>query len=174
MTNPTENLNQPSGSGPQDPRGYGYPCGSPHGDPLWWAKTPGFHPLKAVAVIAGFAIFPPLGVAALVYFIWNARRSRWDHGPYAFASAGGPDAMRGGPGGRCGRGMGRRGRGTGNSAFDEHQAGVLDELAKEREDFAAAREDERRKRDREAFEAFKAGRASKPDAGGSTPPATTL
>ena len=40
-----------------------------------WARTPGFHPGKLLAVIAGFAIFPPLGVAALVYFIWSGRRA---------------------------------------------------------------------------------------------------
>jgi len=168
VTTIAENNGQPEGQAPRGPRSYGY------GDPLWWAMMPGFHPLKAVAVIAGFAIFPPLGVAALIYFIWNARRSRWGYGPYGYASAG-PDTMRGGPGGRCGRGMGRRGmRGSGNSAFDEHQASVLNELAKEREDFATAREDERRKRDREAFEAFKAARAGKSEASGSNPPATTL
>lgn len=129
-------------------------------DPLGWAKSPGFHPLKAVAVVAGFAIFPPLGVAALVWFIFNSRRQHWGNQPYAFSSAGGP-------GRACGRGRGR----TGNSAFDEHRAQVMSDLEKERQDFAAAQDAQRRKRDQEAFEAF---RAAKPKDGGENPPSTVL
>ena len=118
-----------------------------------WAKAPGINPLKVVTVIAGFAIFPPLGVAALAYFIWNERRygrGRWRHG---FAHEGG--------GRHCGRGgMGR----TGNSAFDEHRRKAMDDLEEERKAFAEHREAIRRERDREAFEAFAAKRAeAKPD-----------
>ena len=118
------------------------------GDYLWWAKTPGFNPFKLLAVIAGFAIFPPLGIAALVYFIWNARRNGggWRHG----------QAMAEGRG--CGR-RGRMGR-TGNVAFDEHRAKVLDELEAERQAFAEHHAEERRKRDQEAFDAFQAKRKS--------------
>ena len=35
------------------------------GDWLSWARQPGFHPLKAVATVAAFAVFPPLGVLTL-------------------------------------------------------------------------------------------------------------
>ena len=117
-----------------------------------------------MAVIAAFAIFHPLGIALLAWFVFNAFRGHrygWSgHGPYAFSSAGGP-------GSRCGR----RGRfSTGNAAFDEHRAKVMDDLEKERQDFAAAQAAERRKRDLEAFEAFKASKAKNDG----TPPATTL
>ena len=135
--------------------------------PLWWAFTPGFHPLKVVVVIAAFAIFHPLGIVLLAWFIFNAiaaRRHGWSHGPYAFSSAGGsPD----GRSSTCRRGH-RTGR-SGNTAFDEHSAKVMSDLEQESRDFAAAREAERNKRDLEAFEAFKAAKAK-----GDTPPSTSL
>ena len=112
------------------------------GDHFAWAKSPGFNPYKLLAVIAGFAIFPPLGIAALVYFIWNSRR----HGAHW----------------RSGRSMGCGHRGrmnrTGNVAFDEHREKVLNELEAERQAFAEHRAEQRRKRDQEAFDAFQAKR----------------
>ena len=134
---------------------------------LWWARSPGFHPLKVVAVIAAFAIFHPLGLVLLAWFIFNAiaaRRHGWGHGSYAFASAG---ESSDGQNTACGRG--RRSGSTGNTTFDEHRAKVMSDLEQERRDFAAAREAERNKRDLEAFEAFKAAKAK-----GDIPPATTL
>ncbi len=117
------------------------------GDNFGWAKRPGFNPFKALAVIAGFLVFPPLGIAALVYFIWNERRFR--HGGQGFR---GRHRFEG----RCGRGrsMGR----TGNVAFDEHRAKVLNELEEERRAFDEHRAEQRRKRDQEAFDAFQAAR----------------
>lgn len=117
-----------------------------------WAKTPGFNPMKLAAVVAGFAVFPPLGVGALLYFMWNRRRAdrygNWnDH-----AVAGGP---RHGFGGGCGRGRNMHRRWTGNRAFDEHQMEVMQNLRSEREAFWSFREEQRRKRDAEAYEAFR-------------------
>lgn len=103
-----------------------------------WARTPGFHPLKVVAVIAGFAIFPPLGILALIYFIWNSRRA---------SSVGANGRIFAG-------GCGRR-RGSGNRAFDEHRAKVLEELEAERTAFHTFRAEERRKRDQAEFDAFR-------------------
>jgi hypothetical protein len=123
--------------------------GQNQGDYLWWAKTPGFNPFKLLAVLAGFAIFPPLGIAALVYFIWNSRRHSWQ-GREARAS---------------GRSCGHRGRmsRTGNTAFDEHREKVLNELEAERQAFAEHRAEERRKRDQEAFDTFQAKRKAEGD-----------
>ena len=76
-------------------------------DGMSWASRPGFHPMKALTVLGGFAIFPPLGVLALGYFLWNSRSSFGRHdGPGPQQFAGGPGMGRG-----CGRGM--RGRFTG-------------------------------------------------------------
>lgn len=122
---------------------------APEGDMFGWAKTPGFNPLKLVAVVGGLAIFPPLGLAALAYFIWNGRRA-WRHGEGRHGEGWH------GSGRHCGRG--RMGR-TGNAAFDEHRAKVMEDLDAEREAFFAHRAEQRRQRDEAAFEAFKAERA---------------
>jgi hypothetical protein len=129
-------------------------------DPFGWAKQPGFHPLKAVAVVAGFAVFPPLGVLALGYFLWNSRRGWQQGGP---AMAGGPGAWRG----RCG-GRGPRGPFTGNQAFDEHQMEEINKLREERRAFHEHRFEQRRKRDAETYEAFRAAQAAKPAGGDDT------
>ena len=122
------------------------------GETFGWAKRPGFNPMKAVIVIAGVVIFPPLGLAALAYFVWNERRFQRD----------GSSHRSHGDKGRigCGRGMGR----TGNSAFDEHRAKVMQDLEDERRAFDAHRSEERSKRDQEAFAAFLAKQADKGEA----------
>lgn len=119
----------------------------PQGDWLSWAKTPGFHPGKLAAVLAGFAIFPPLGVAAIGYFLWTSRRGDWRGAPV--------NAMRRG-------GCGHRHRGTGNQAFDAHRESVLNGLEAERQAFDAHRAEERRKRDQAAYDAFHAARTDTP------------
>lgn len=124
-----------------------------HSDRFGWAKRPGFNPMKALAVVTGIAIFPPLGIAALGYFIWNGRRFRKDG--HSFGGEGRGFGAFEGRGG-CGRGN-RMGR-TGNVAFDEHRAKVLNDLEVERQAFAEDRAEQRRKRDKEAFDAFQAKR----------------
>lgn len=114
-----------------------------------WARTPGINPMKVVAVVAGFAVFPPLGVAALVYFLWKSKRDRWNS-EYAYAGGHGHGHRHG-----CGRG---RHRWTGNAAFDAHQEEVMENLRAEREAFRTFREEQRRKRDQEAYDAFRAAR----------------
>ncbi|MFZ1682212.1 MAG: DUF2852 domain-containing protein [Rhizobiaceae bacterium] len=146
MNTATTDAGQPAG--PNGRYGFGHRHGS-DGDFFWWAKTPGFNPFKLLAVIAGFAVFPPLGIAALVYFLWAGRRARRGEGQGHY---------------RHGRGCGRHGMGrSGNAAFDEHQNKVREELDTERRDFEAWRSELRRKRDAEAFEAFKANRANTPE-----------
>ncbi len=142
-------------------RGFGGHRGPQWGghDPLGWAKQPGFHPLKAVATVAAFVVFPPLGVLTLGYFLWNSRRG-WQGGP---AMAGGPNSWRG----RCG-GRGMRGPFTGNQAFDEHQMEEINKLREERRAFHEYRATERAKRDQEAYEAFRAAQAQKPAEGDDT------
>ncbi|MDE2385601.1 MAG: DUF2852 domain-containing protein [Alphaproteobacteria bacterium] len=136
--------------GPHGPR-----WGAGH-DAFGWARQPGFHPLKAVATVAAFAVLPPLGVLTLGYFLWTSRHG-WQGGP---AMAGGPGMWRG----RCG-GRGMRGPFTGNQAFDEHQMEQINKLREERRAFQEHRAEQRRKRDREAFDAFRAAQAAKPAEG---------
>jgi len=126
-------------------------------DYLAWAKTPGFNPMKLAAVVAGFAIFPPLGAAALIYFLWKSRRGTGSgRGNTAYAT----DDSHGHRYHGCGRG---RRRWTGNAAFDQHQAEVMQNLRAEREALRAYRMEQRRKRDQEAYEAFRAAEAAKPE-----------
>lgn len=124
-----------------------------HHDPFGWAKRPGFNPAKALAVVAGLAIFPPLGLGALAWFIWNERR--WRHNGNGFRAWDGEGRP------MCGRG--RHGWRTGNTAFDDHAAKVMDDLAEQREAFRDYRAEQRRKRDQETFDAFNAARAAKAD-----------
>lgn len=126
------------------------------GDWLNWARQPGFHPLKAVATVGAFALFPPLGVLTLGYFLWTSRRG-W--GP-AYAGQGFEGR---GFGGRCGgghRGMGRWS--TGNDVFDAHQREQFMKMREERHAFHDYRMAEKKKRDQQAFDDFKAAEAAKP------------
>lgn len=132
-------------AGKYGPYGYG-PRFARDGDYMWWAKTPRFNVFKLLAVIAGFMIFPPLGIAALIYFLWIGKRMRhggWDgHGGH-----------------RHGHGCGRHRMGrTGNVAFDEHRAKAMEDLEAERRAFEEFRAEQRRKHDNEAFEAFRTAR----------------
>ncbi len=132
-----------------------------------WAKTPGINPMKVAAVVAGFAIFPPLGGAALLYFLWKSRRHGWHGNAYAMAGGAPEEAGDIGHRHRCGGWRGRHhGRGyrrwTGNAAFDQHQAEAIEKLRAEREAFWAFRAEERRKRDQDAYDAFRA-RQQSPD-----------
>ena len=100
-------------------------------------------PMKALAVGLGFALFKPLGIAALVYFLIDGRK-RWRRGA--------------GPGMRGPRGF------SGNSAFDQRRRETLQGLADEERAFADYRRQERETRDREAFERFERERRARPDA----------
>ncbi len=95
-------------------------------------------PAKLLAVGVGFLIFKPLGLALLIYFLWNARR----HGPSQ-------------PGWRP---RGSRGFGAGNSAMQERRRETLTRLDEEAKEFAAFAETQRRNRDKEAFDRFMAER----------------
>jgi hypothetical protein len=151
MTYQTNPADEPASSNPSGFRGRF----DRDGDYMWWAKTPGINPLKIVAVIAGFAIFPPLGLGVLAYLIWNARRHAW-----GAQSLEGHPAQATGSGRGCGRGRGRMSR-TGNVAFDDHRAQVLNDLEAEQQAFAEHRAEQRRKQDKEAFDAFQGTRGSK-------------
>ena len=49
---------------------------------------------------------------------------------------------------------------TGNAAFDEHQAEVINKLREERRAFFEYRMAERRKRDQQAYDAFRSAQTS--------------
>ena len=99
-------------------------------------------PLKILAVVGAFWVAPPLGLAALGYFVWRKVAGRG-----------------------CAEGRGRdwrsqawRGRSSGNSAFDEKRRETLQALEDEAKAFAEFERKQREARDREAFERFAAER----------------
>jgi Protein of unknown function (DUF2852) len=122
-----------------------------------------WHPLHVVAVIAGFMIWWPLGLAALAYCFWGGRfprdkvREGFERAKTEFAGFG-----------RDQRGHGFAGSGwtgTGNAAFDDYRRDTLRRLEEERrrleEEGRAFNEfvaNLRRARDKEEFDRFMADR----------------
>jgi hypothetical protein len=122
-----------------------------------------WHPLHVVAVIAGFMIWWPLGLAALAYFIWGDRfprekvRDGFERAKAEFTGFG-----------RDHRGYGFAGQnwsGTGNAAFDDYRRETLRRLEEERRRieeegraFAEFVANLRRARDKEEFDRFMAER----------------
>lgn len=127
-----------------------------------------WRPYEIAAVILGFLIFWPLGLAMLVWKLWQ-RSQGFEGDFFAFAQEQGTrvkDAV---------SGVAREGsaawggpsfmRSTGNVAFDEWREGELARLEEERRKLAEAERDFaehidqlRRARDREEFESFMRGR----------------
>jgi len=104
-------------------------------------------PMKLLSVGVAFLIFKPLGIALGAYWLLKGRfhfgqmEGRW-----------------GGEGRRCG--PGRRGgmRSSGNSAFDERRRETIMKLREEEKAFADFAEEQRRARDKEAFDRFMASK----------------
>ena len=139
-----------------------------------WGRDRGFGPplpLKVAAVVGGFMVFPPLGVAALAYF---ALRHKFGGGPGCGHSDDG-SARRGHHG--LGKWRERSGEpSTGNSAFDARRREVLDKIEAERQKlreeakaFADFAGQQKRARDQAEFDRFSAEQAKAPDGGGNQP-----
>ncbi len=128
------------------------------------------HPLHVVAVIAGFLIWWPLGLAALAFFVWGGRfpkekvREGFERAKAEFGGFG-----------RDQRSYGFAGHswsGTGNAAFDDYRRETLRRLEEERrrieEEGRAFSEfvaNLRRARDTEEFDRFMAERNAARDSG---------
>jgi hypothetical protein len=124
-------------------------------------------PAWIAAVLVGFWLFWPLGVAVLAYLAWTGRLR--DMTPY------GGDGLRpvrfgrwnAGPGG-FGFARRRGGRPSGNQAFDDYRDETLRRLEDEQREFAEYLERLRRARDKAEFDQFMAERrqaAPMPDQG---------
>ena len=128
-----------------------------------------WRPLEIAAVVAGFAIYWPIGLAILGYKVWNREgrpdiadnaRREWREARQQWKAN-----MRG-----CGwrnesRGGGWGMRPTGNSAFDDWRTAELARLEEERQklvmaerEFAEHLDNLRRARDREEFDRFMSAR----------------
>lgn len=114
------------------------------------------HPLELVAMILGFIVFWPIGLAILLWS-WFGRRNIFQGAPAAFASARWDRGLGGGPA----RGWGFDGR-SGNRVFDDWKATELARLEEERRKLAAAQrefadylDNLRHAKDREEFDRFR-------------------
>lgn len=110
-----------------------------HGRPAWIA-----------AMVAGFILVWPVGLAILGYMLWSGRMSC--------------------RGRRNGMGYGRRGRWggeTGNAVFDDYREATLRRLEEEREAFNAFLDKLRRAKDQAEFDQFMEARR-RGDANGGT------
>ena len=121
-----------------------------------------YTPLHIAAVIAGFIVWWPLGLAALAYFIWGDRFPR-DRVREGFERA---KAEFGG--------FARDTRGwstSGNAAFDEYREDAIRRLEEEQREFREFLDRLRKAKDKQEFDQFMAERRTRP-AGGSEPATT--
>jgi Protein of unknown function (DUF2852) len=137
-------------------------------------------PFEIIAMVLGFIVFWPIGLAILGYKAWQRRyggpdlqtmaASKWQDARSMMSSS---------RSWGCGRGMNRGARfysSTGNAAFDDWKTAELARLDEERRrldeaqrEFSEYVEAIRRAKDREEFERFMAERRSRPT-GGTEPP----
>ncbi len=107
-------------------------------------------PMWIALILLGFVLFWPLGVFALIYFIWS-RKMMCCTGPLAGSKR---DSVKpwtipyGAP------------RTTGNLAFDEYREATLKRLEEERIEFAKFLENLRLAKDKAEFDEFMAMRAA--------------
>ncbi len=102
-----------------------------------------------VAMILGFILFWPVGLALLFYMIWSKRM--FAHG----CGRQGRHPTRG----RRQMARSRAFRSSGNSAFDAYKADMLERLEHEQEEFEAFLERLRAAKDQSEFDAFMQDRA---------------
>ena len=137
-------------------------------------KRRGWSGLEIVALVLGFVVFWPIGLAILAYllcrghaerredrerfkgFVSNMRSNGWGGGPSNWGSSGG--------------GWRDRPRSTGNLAFDQYRQAELDRLEEERRrlieeerEFAEFLEHLKLAKDREEFDRFMRDRAKRAD-----------
>ncbi len=140
----------------------------------------GWKPVDIVAMVLGFALYWPLGLAVILWKFWQKKsgyegdifefaREKWERcANWSWASCGANGR------GFAGRSWTGAGFGSsGNRAFDEWRTAELARLEEERQklinaerEFAEFMENLRRARDREEFDRFMSERRNRP--GGTT------
>jgi hypothetical protein len=128
--------------------------------------------VELVAMILGFIVFWPIGLAILAFKVWQ-RKSGYPGDLTSVAQEKWREARSALHAGPWGGAPGFTGRSTGNLAFDEWRAAEIARLDQERRkleeahrEFATFVENIRRAKDREEFERFMNERRGRP-AGGS-------
>ena len=140
-------------------------------------------PFEIAAVILGFVVFWPVGLAMLGFKLWqravghtvnwqSAAAAKWQEARSAMEKQGFAPDFGGRPGRGGPRGPGFYGRDTGNAAFDEWRAQEIARLEEERrkleearQEFSAFVDTIRKAKDREEFERFMSEKRNKPAGG---------
>ncbi|MBW6400229.1 DUF2852 domain-containing protein [Roseomonas sp. HJA6] len=130
------------------------PCGG-------WAPWNMPKPLMIVAMVFGFILFWPIGLAILFFMIGSGRIGRrWGQRFGMEPGGNGPAGAEAWPA-WCG---GSRRSSSGNAAFDEYREETIRRLEEEQKDFADYLERLRFAKDRAEFEQFMAERRPRPPA----------
>lgn len=125
-------------------------------------------PAWILAMVLGFVVFWPIGLAILAYLIWSGRmtcgwhgsRGRWDS---RFAERFGRARSRFGS---EMRNFAKDGGGSsGNKAFDDYREATLKRLEEEEREFHSFLDRLRQAKDKSEFDQFMAERRDAPDAG---------
>ena len=106
-------------------------------------------PAWAFAVVLGFWLLWPVGLAILAYLAWTGRLRAMDAAPGQWSNLRGGAFPWAWPGGAAP---------SGNRAFDDYRADTLHRLEEEQREFQAYLERLRRARDKTEFDQFMAER----------------
>jgi hypothetical protein len=120
-----------------------------------WRPGYGWSPFNIAAMVIGFIVFAPVGLAILFWNIWTARRQRAE---FAFAGMGNVASWNAAPWSQTSRDLSRN---SGNAVFEDYKKATLERLEEERrrlvaeqEAFASFLDDLKRAKDRTEFERF--------------------
>ena len=108
-------------------------------------------PAWIAALVAGFIVFWPIGLAILFYMFWSGRMScgakgRWSDGASSWMRSAGRWHM----------------PSSGNKAFDEYREETLRRLEEEQKEFRSFLDRLRMAKDKSEFDQFMADRKSRP------------
>lgn len=120
-----------------------------------WRPGYGWSPFNIAAMVIGFIVFAPIGLAILLWNIWTARRQRSE---FAFAGMGQAANWAAAPWSQTNRDLSRH---SGNAVFEDYKKATLERLEEERrklvaeqEAFASFLDDLKQAKDRTEFERF--------------------
>ena len=112
------------------------------------------------AMVLGFIVFWPVGLAILAYMIWSGRMGCWGkRGPGRWHNEGN---HRSNPGSGSWRGGKRQAQSSGNRAFDEYREETLRRLEEEQTEFFEFLERLRHAKDKAEFDQFMAAQRQRP------------
>ena len=136
--------------------------GPPWSGPGGWTPWNVPKPVLIAAMVLGFILFWPIGLAVLAFMIGSGRIGRRWARRWGMEPGAGP--QRGYERGWSGWCHESRAAPSGNSAFDEYRVETLRRLEQEQQDFAAFLERLRFAKDKSEFDQFMSDRRTRPPA----------